>query len=152
MNKDKKFLAVLEPLKFGDYRLLVIGQMISTLGDSFYLMALPWLIFNNNRDASSLGYISMFFGITSILGIVIGGLFTDKFGPCKLMIISDVSRTILLGLMTLVGASGNFSFAALCIVVSFFGLFTGVFRPAYFSITPNILLYFQLKTYKGEMH
>lgn len=142
INQTKKVIgkySLLEPLKYKDFRLLVSGQMISTFGDCLYMIALPWLIFGHKLGSQSLGYLSMYFAIARVIGIAFGGMYIDKLGSRKIMLFTDIWRAILVGLMAFIEFNGYFSFLTLGVIVSLLGLLSGLFRPAYFAITPIIL-------------
>jgi len=47
----------LAPLQVRDFRLLFSGQMISTIGDMFYAVALPWLMLSSGRSPQDLGIV-----------------------------------------------------------------------------------------------
>ena len=38
------------PLRVRNFRLLFGGQMLSTIGDMFYAVALPWLMLSNGKS------------------------------------------------------------------------------------------------------
>ena len=48
---------VLAPLWIRGFRLLFSGQMISTIGDMFYAVALPWLMLSSGRSPQELGIV-----------------------------------------------------------------------------------------------
>jgi hypothetical protein len=48
---------LLAPLKVRDFCLLFSGQMISTIGDMFYMVALPWLMLSGGRTPQELGIV-----------------------------------------------------------------------------------------------
>ncbi|TCP59141.1 putative MFS family arabinose efflux permease [Tumebacillus sp. BK434] len=125
-------------LRYRDYRLLIIGQVISTLGDAFYAVAIPWLILASG-SARDLGQMLLFFGIPRIAGVVLGGMGSDKYGPRQIMLLSDFMRMIFIGLMALMAFTGHIVFWQFCVLAGGFGFFTGLFRPASFSIARDIL-------------
>lgn len=69
-NTSKKRAAILEPLKFRDFTLLLIGQFVSAFGDAFYVVALPWLMFANGTP-QDLGKVLVVYGIPRIAGVLL---------------------------------------------------------------------------------
>ncbi len=69
--------SILAPLRVRDYRLLFSGQLISTIGDAFYAVALPWLVLTNGGNAQELGIILSAYGIPRIGSVLLGGVLSD---------------------------------------------------------------------------
>jgi len=56
------------------------------------------------------------------------------------MLLSDIARALLVGLLTLVAARWEYpAFWVLCAIIVPLGAFRGLFLPAYFAITPEVL-------------
>src|ERR1700690_4613010 len=87
------------PLGVHDFRLLWIGGSISLLGDQFYLIALPWLVLQITGSALALGTVMALEGIPRALFMLIGGAFVDRFSPRSVMMISNLSRLVLVALL-----------------------------------------------------
>lgn len=127
------------PLGDRNFRLLFSGQTISTLGDAFYLVALPWIILNNGGSPQELGVILTFYGIPRVVAVVLGGFLSDWIGARAVMLLSDIARTLLIGVLALLVIRGHVSLFWLTLLVAGFGLFSGLFLPASYSIMPAIL-------------
>lgn len=130
----------LAPLRVRDFRLLLSGQTISGLGDTFYSVALPWLVLTRGGGAQELGLVLAAYGIARIGTIIVGGVLSDKLGPRRVMLLSDIARALLVLLLTLVAARGGEpAFWVLCAITLSLGAFRGLFLPAYYAITPDVL-------------
>jgi len=127
------------PLRVRNFRLLFGGQMLSTIGDMFYAVALPWLMLSGGRSPQELGIVLAAYGITRVATVLLGGLLSDRFGPRLVMLLSDVMRALLLGLLVVLVASGEFAVLPLAAVSAPLGAFTGLFLPAYYAILPEVL-------------
>lgn len=92
-------LTIITPLKDGNFRLYFGGQMLSTLGDTFYTVALPWIILNNGGNAQELGIVLAAYGVPRLATILVGGMLSDRVRPRPVMLPADVARALLLGLM-----------------------------------------------------
>jgi hypothetical protein len=57
---------MLAPLRVRDFRLLFSGQMISTIGDMFYAVALPWLMLSSGRSPQELGIVLAAYGVPRV--------------------------------------------------------------------------------------
>jgi len=129
----------LAPLRVRNFRLLFSGQMLSTIGDMFYAVALPWLMLSNGKSPQELGIVLAAYGVTRVATVLLGGLLSDRLGPRWVMLLSDVMRAILLGLLVVLVASGEFAVLPLAAVSAPLGAFTGLFLPAYYTILPEVL-------------
>ncbi|HEY7848435.1 MAG TPA: hypothetical protein VIC27_00155, partial [Ktedonobacterales bacterium] len=54
--------AMLAPLGYRDYRLLFIGQLISSIGNTFYSVALPWYMLTQGGGPINLGLVLTAYG------------------------------------------------------------------------------------------
>jgi predicted MFS family arabinose efflux permease len=129
----------LAPLRVRNFRLLFSGQMLSTIGDMFYAVALPWLMLSSGRSPQELGIVLAAYGVTRVATVLLGGLLSDRLGPRWVMLLSDVMRAILLGLLVVLVASGQTAVLPLAAVSAPLGAFTGLFLPAYYTILPAVL-------------
>ncbi len=127
------------PLRNRNFCLLFSGQGISTLGDGFYTVALPWIILSSGGNAQELGTVLTAYGIPRLLTILLGGMLSDRLRPRMVMLIADIARTVLLGFLAFIVAGGHLSIPLLIVFVIGLGLFTGLFVPAMYSILPDIL-------------
>jgi predicted MFS family arabinose efflux permease len=127
------------PLQVRNFRLLFGGQMLSTIGDMFYAVALPWLMLSSGRSPQELGIVLAAYGATRVATVLLGGMLSDRFGPRLVMLLSDAMRALLLGLLVVLVASGQTAVLPLAAVSAPLGAFTGLFLPAYYAILPEVL-------------
>jgi len=132
-------LTIVTPLKDRNFRLYFGGQMLSTLGDTFYTVALPWIILNNGGDAQSLGIVLSAYGVPRLGTILLGGMLSDRLRPRPVMLLADVARAVLLGLMAFEVLGGHFTLWIFALTAAGIGIFNGLFIPASFAILPDIL-------------
>src|SRR5579872_7371249 len=98
---------ILAPLKVRDFRLLFGGQLISTVGDAFYAVALPWLVLTNGGNAQELGIILSAYGIPRIGSVLLGGILSDRLRPRRIMLLADIVRAILVGILAALALIGH---------------------------------------------
>ncbi len=127
------------PLKDRNFLLLCGGQGVSTLGDAFYLVALPWIILSRGGSAQQLGIVLAAYGVTRLITILIGGMLSDRLRPRWVMLLADIGRAVLMGLMAFEVIGGHYSLGLLAGTAAGLGIFAGLFVPASFSILPDIL-------------
>lgn len=136
----KKFLQdTSAPLRVRNIRLLLGGQMASSIGDQFYIVALPWLIFSNGGSAQDLGLLLTTYGVSRLLSVLAGGPLSDRFRPRIIMLVSDSIRMCLVGIMALLARVGHPAFWSLAVLSVLLGTSTGLFLPSSFAILPELL-------------
>ena len=131
--------ALLTVLSIRDFRLLFAGIATSLLGDQFTLIATPWLVLQLTDDPVALGTVLALEGIPRALFMLLGGAVTDRFSPRIVMLVSDIVRFLLAGLMTVVVFSGVVQMWMLYAFGLGFGLVAGFAVPAGNSIVPMIV-------------
>ncbi len=139
-SSKKRFAGgILAPLGVRDFRLLFSGQMISTLGDSFYAVALPWLVLTTSGNAQELGIVLAAYGVPRVGSVLLGGVLSDRLRPRRVMLLADIVRALLVGMLALLAISGHPVLWQLLVIAIPLGAFEGVFLPASFSMLPEVL-------------
>src|SRR6266567_1095814 len=131
---------ILAPLYVRDFLFLFSGQMISTLGDTFYAVALPWLMLTGGHTPQELGLVLACYGVPRVGTLLVGGMLSDRIGPRRVMLLSDCMRAVLIGVLTEVlpdealqaGNALNSSTIQLAIFLGsgLAGIVVGKFNPA----------------------
>jgi MFS family permease len=83
------------PLRNANFRRWWLGFGISSFGDQFYLVALPWVILQLTGSAVSMGTILMLAASPRTVLMLMGGVFSDRVSPRRIMIATASARTIL---------------------------------------------------------
>ena len=130
---------LLAPLRVRDFCLLFVGQMISTTGDMFYAVALPWLMLSSGHTPQELGIVLATYGVPRVGTLLLGGLLSDWLRPRRVMLLADIMRALLVGVLAVLVFTGRTSVLPLCAVAAPLGAFAGLFLPAYYAILPEIL-------------
>jgi MFS family permease len=133
-------LPLWRPLGVRNFRLLWMGQAISIFGDQFYFIALPLLTLQLTGSAFSLGTVLMATGATRAVFELIGGAVSDRFSPRTLMLASNVLRAVLTIIIAAIIFTGVIQLWHLYALSIAFGFVDAFFYPAYFSVTPRIVL------------
>ena len=129
---------LLAPLRRGDFRWLVTGQMLSTFGNMMFVVALPFIVLRGG-DAVDLSVTLTVLGLARIVGAPIGGVLSDRWQPRRVMVSADVARGIVLLVLIQVGVSDGSGILPLTIAIFFLGVLDGIFVPAYWAMTPHVL-------------
>jgi MFS family permease len=138
-EKKKRAGGILAPLRVRDYRLLFGGQLISTVGDAFYAVALPWLVLTQGGNAQELGIILGAYGVPRVGSVLLGGVLSDKLRPRRVMLLADAIRAALVGILAALALAGHPAMWQLIAVAIPLGTFEGLFLPASFAMLPEVL-------------
>lgn len=122
-----------------DFRLLFAGTTTSLLGDQFALIATPWLTLQLTGDPMTLGIVLALEGIPRAVFMLLGGAITDRISPRLVMLIADIVRLALTGLMAFAIFTGTVQVWMLYAFGLGFGLVAGFAVPAENSIVPMIV-------------
>src|SRR5512146_3439094 len=105
-NESSARNPMLRVLSLRDFRLLFAGASTSLLGDQFALIATPWLVLKLTNDPLALGTVLALEGLPRAVFMLFGGAITDRLSPRLMMLVANVTRTILTALMALLVFSG----------------------------------------------
>lgn len=110
----------------------------SLLGDQIYFVALAWAA----KDAAGPNGVGTALAAASLpraILMLLGGVISDRYGARKVMLGSNIARTVLVGFFCLWAIAQQPGLTALCIVAVAFGSVDGVFYPAS-SAMPALLI------------
>jgi predicted MFS family arabinose efflux permease len=127
------------PLRLRNFRLLIAGQMVSTVGDMFYAVALPWFVLSSGGTARDLGIVLAAYGIPRAGFVLLGGSLSDRMNPRRMMLVADIARALLVGGLAAIVLLDMHTLWILCAIAAPLGAFEGIFLPASMAIMPSIL-------------
>jgi MFS family permease len=130
---------VLRAFQSRDFRLLWTGQAISLLGDAAFVVALGWRTFTLTGSARSLGIVLTLQGVGLLSTVLVGGALADRYDRRTMMLISDVARFAVIGVLAAVDATGHLSIGSLAAIAFVEGLATGFFTPALGGLIPLVV-------------
>jgi DHA3 family macrolide efflux protein-like MFS transporter len=131
-------LPLLRALRGRPFALLWSGQTISVIGDRIFQVALAWWVLEETGSAVAMGAVFIFTTIPMLLFLLIGGVFVDRFPRLWLMLISDVTRGLTMGLMALLAFSGTLEIWHVYVFSLVSGFVEAFFSPAYRSALPEL--------------
>ncbi|WP_230419719.1 MFS transporter [Catenulispora pinistramenti] len=136
-SNSVKSASMLSVLRIRDYRLILTGQFLSSIGDWLLLVAAPFFVFRLTGSTMATG-LSM--AAETVPAVVLGpvaGVFADRWDRRHTMIAADLLRTGAVLLLLSVHTRGEvwIVYAALALE-SAFGQFFG---PAQRALVPNLV-------------
>ncbi|WP_258044806.1 MFS transporter [Streptomyces sp. SM11] len=127
------------PMSVRGFRLLLVGQLFSTVGDYCYAVALPWLILSGDGGPVLLGTVLACYGIPRVVTIPLGGLVADRIGGRRVMLVADLVRAVAVGILAVLASAGTPTLAQLAPIAVILGACSGIFIPASYTLLPELL-------------
>jgi MFS family permease len=127
------------PLRRRDFRLLWSGQAVSSLGDQFALVALPWLALVLTGSALALGTVLALMAIPRAALMLFGGVYVDRLSPRRVMILSNSVRLVTVAVLGLLVMAGSVTMPMLYVFAVIFGVADAFFYPAQQAIIPAVV-------------
>lgn len=133
---DKQFKITNNPSFYG----FLISNIISTFGDGLRVTILPLVILDITKYPHLMGLTYTLSYVVFIIATPFSGFIVDKIKKKSSLIISDISRGILIGSVPLILIFLP-SFSVIWIIIVFVGITIGetIFRPAALSIIPELI-------------
>lgn len=131
------------------FRWLMSGNLISTLGDQFTLIALPWLVLQATGDPLKMGLIIALVSIPRAVFILLGGALVDRYSPKTVLMLSKYVNTVLLGVLAALVWGGNASLPAIGALALGIGLASAFSVPSGSSMLPHVVPSAQLGMANG---
>ncbi len=122
-----------------DIFLLWVGQFISHIGDSIYMIALPWLILDYTGSKTSTALVTASTYLPTLIFGLFAGTIVDRFSRKAIMMISDLLRAITVILIPIFIITGNQSTLIIGVVAFFLSTFGTLFYPARDSLIPSLV-------------
>ena len=122
-----------------DYRLLYSGQFISFIGTMITSVALPYQIYHLTQSTLMVGLLSLVQLLPILITALIGGVFADRYSRRGMLIISELLLAFGCCFLAINAYQANPSIAALFILAALMSGITGLHRPAFDSITQQIV-------------
>jgi MFS family permease len=138
-NKTTQQNPMVKVLSQRDFRLLWIGQATSLLGDQFAMIAMPWLVLQMTNDPLALGIVMALSGVPRVICMLLGGAIADRISPRAIMLIADLFRLVLWGLMAALVATGAVQVWMIYAFSLVSGVASGFFIPASNAIVPRLV-------------
>jgi MFS family permease len=133
-QRGRRMLGVLR----GPFGLLWAGQSVSLLGDGVFLVAFTWQIAVQWERPALLGVLLGVRILVELIALGLGGWIIDRIPRRTTVLVADAGRAAIL--VALAAALHRpESTVMLALLVSAYGLLTGLFRPALIAYVPEIV-------------
>jgi DHA3 family tetracycline resistance protein-like MFS transporter len=130
---------MLQPLRHRDFALLSGGSLVSLLGDGFFYIALAWQVYAISNVPTALSLVGVAWTVPSVLFLLLGGAFSDRFDRRRLMIGADLIRAAAIATMAALSAAGVLQLWHVALLIIFVGAGDAFFNPASTSIVPDLV-------------
>ena len=130
---------ILQPLRDRDFALLTAGSTVSLLGDGFFYVALAWQVYEISNVPTALSVVWVAWTLPSVIFLLIGGAFSDRYDRRRLMIGADIVRALAIGAMGVLSIAGLLEIWHIAALIAFVGLGDAFFNPASTAIVPDLV-------------
>ena len=134
----------------GQFRLLVIGQGVSSIGDGVAPVALSFAVLGLG-SVRDLGLILAARSLPLIAFVLLGGVLADRLPRKTMMLVSDVGRAAVQGASAVLLLSGTAHVWELAVLQALYGAAGAFFGPASTGILPEIVAAGELQDANGLM-
>ena len=132
-------MPLLASLKHRPFLLLWLGQTISGLGDQVYAIALAWWVLEKTHSAAAMGFTLVASFLPTVVFLLVGGVVADRLPRLAIMLVSDLARGALVGVVAILAFMGTLPFWPIIAVSFGFGVMDAFFGPAYSAVVPELL-------------
>ena len=112
MTQPERTALLREP----NFRWMMGGGLISSLGDQFTMVALPWLVLTMTGDPFKLGLVIALMSIPRAVFMLLGGALVDRYSPKSVLMLSKFANALMLALLAALVLSGQQSLPAVCVL------------------------------------
>ncbi len=120
----------------GPFRLLFAGQALSVVGDRITPIAIAFAVLGLG-NATDLGLVLAASGVPFALFAVAGGVVSDRVGRRRVMIASDVVRTLSQATVAVLLLTGSAEVWMLVVLSAVYGTAAAAFMPALIGLIPQ---------------
>jgi len=130
---------ILEPLRHRDFRLLWIGQTISTFGNFVYQVAVPFQLLALGATPVQLGIGAALSAGVSVVTLLFGGALVDRLPRRRVILASDLLSGFVVCSVAVLGWTGLLRIEHIYLEAAIFGLTSSFFFPAMGAIIPDLV-------------
>jgi MFS family permease len=130
---------MLAVLQVREFRLLLLGQGVSVLGDRMVAVALAFAVLEVGGSAASVGLVLAAGSVPLVASVLVGGVVADRLSRRSVMIAADLARVASQGAMAALLLAGVAEVWMLAALAAATGAATGFFNPASTGLLPEVL-------------
>jgi len=128
---------VLAALRSRDFRLLWVSQSVSVLGDALVIVAIGLFVTRLTDRAADVAVVLTAYAAPLVVFVLIGGVVADRLPRQTVMVVSDLARAALHGVLAVLIATGTVRIWQMVVIGLFYGTAEAFFRPAYSGLIPQ---------------
>ena len=126
-------------MKHKNLNLLLSGQLVSQIGDRFYMLALSLMVLETTGSAAKMGVV-LFAGMLPIVAVgLFAGVVVDRVNRKKIIITTDILRGIIVSIVSILYLHGSLTFEMILLSQVFLGINSAFFNPAIPSVIPMMV-------------
>jgi MFS family permease len=125
--------------KYRDYRLIFIGQSISTLGTMISYVALPYQVYKVTGSSMAVGLVGVVQLVPLLFTALIGGAYADVLDRRKLIIWAELVLSLCALVLALNALSDTPQVWLIYVVAAVGSAATGFHRPAFSAMIPRLI-------------
>lgn len=120
------------------YRVFLVVQTLSSLGDSFSYVAIPLLVLHSTGSVVQMGVVTALTGVASVLTGLFAGVVADRVDRRRLLMAADTARCLLFLLLPLVWVFTT-PVWLIYAVVPVAEVFSMLFQVTYVTVVPALV-------------
>ncbi|MFF4059151.1 MFS transporter [Streptomyces sp. NPDC001668] len=124
-------------LRIRDYRFLASGQLLSSLGDWFLLLAVPYYVLDLTGSAMASGFSLAAGAIPALLLSPLAGALVDRWNRLRVMVTADLVRMMAVSLMLWVDSPDKVWLIYVALVLE--SSLSQLFNPASAALLPGLV-------------
>jgi MFS family permease len=128
---------LLRVLRHRDFRLLWMANSASVLGDGIVIVALALFVVDLTGSATDVGLVLAAYSLPLIVFLLVGGVFADRLPRHLVVVVTDLVRFALHGLLAVLIVTGSVRIWQLVAIGVLFGTAEAFFRPASTGLLPQ---------------
>lgn len=132
-----KLPASLAPLARRAFRLLWIGQTVSTAGNALVLIGVAFAILHIGGNAVDIGTVTAIQTVVRVIFILAGGVWADRLRRQFVMLASDVLRAAVQVALAVLLITGHCKIWEIAVGAAIYGAATAFFGPASTGLIPE---------------
>lgn len=118
---------------------LLSALSISTLGDTFGMLALEWMIYEMTNSKLAMGTLALCFGLSEFVCRLVGSPLIDRYDRRNLLTLLDIIRCLALVFPISMGIFGQLELWHLYVAAVLIGSCTALFAPATMALIAELV-------------
>ena len=131
------------------FRLFWASIAVSSSGDQFFTVALPWLVLELAGSDVALGSILMTAALPRAAFMLAGGALSDRVAPARVLLFANMLRALMVGAVAALAIAGRVQLWHLYPLAVAFGVLGALSGPASAALLPRVTPHGQLTAANG---